>query len=56
MVGEPFLLATEILIGIVVYVCLMLIIQRSFVLELAARVRSVCLHQKGGLRAGKLCA
>jgi O-antigen/teichoic acid export membrane protein len=56
VVDEPFLLATEILIGIVVYVCLMLILQRSFVLGLAARVRSVFLHRKTLLRAGKLCA
>lgn len=37
--GELVLLGTEILIGIVVYVGLMLILQRSFVLSLTVRIR-----------------
>ena len=39
VVGDLFLLATEILVGIVVYVCLIVIIQRSFILELASHVK-----------------
>lgn len=38
VVGAYFLLATEICTGIIIYVCLMLILQRSSVLWLAARV------------------